>query len=56
MVVGDLSMACLSAIEKVLCAKLVLPFLDPKLSYTEVTDASRTTVGGVLMQDLGNGL
>ena len=31
-------------------------FPDPKLPYTIVTDASGTTVGGVLMQDQGDGL
>ena len=34
----------------------VLLFPDPKLPYTIVTDASGTTVGGVLMQDQGDGL
>ena len=33
----------------------MLVFLDLKLPYTGVTDASRTTVGVVLMQDQGDG-
>ena len=55
-VVGALSMASLSAIEGIImrCTNLLFPY--PKLPYTIVTDASGTTVGGVLMQDQGNGL
>ena len=34
----------------------VLLFPNPKLPYTVITDAFGTTVGGVLMQDQGNGL
>ena len=43
-------------LKEALCAAPVLLFLDPKLSYTVVTDTSGTTVGGVLMQDQGDGL
>ena len=39
-----------------LCEALILWYLDWKLLYTVVTDASRATVGGVLMQDQGEGL
>ena len=35
---------------------LVLLLLDPKLPYIVVTDAFGTVVGGVLMQDQGDGL
>ena len=34
----------------------ILQFPNPKLPYTVVTDASGIAVGGVLMQDQGNGL
>ena len=34
----------------------ILLFLDPKLPYTIVTDASSIAAGGVLMQDQRNGL
>ena len=39
-----------------LCAVPILQFPNPKLPYTVVTDASQTAVGGVLMQDHGEGL
>ena len=39
-----------------LCTAPILQFPHPDLSYTVVTDASGTTVGGVLMQDQGEGL
>ena len=39
-----------------LCTASVLLFLDPRLPYTVVTDASGSAAGGVLMQDQGNGL
>ena len=39
-----------------LCAAPILQFPDPQLPYTVVTDASQTAVGGVLMQDRGEGL
>ena len=52
MVVGTISAACLLAVKgHALCIALVLLFPDPKLRYTVVIDASRTTAGGVLMQD-----
>ena len=34
----------------------ILQFPNPKVPYTVVIDASGTAVGGVLMQDQGNGL
>ena len=34
----------------------ILLFLDPKLPYIVVTDASGTVAGGVLMKGQGNGL
>ena len=39
-----------------LCTAPVLLFRDPKVPYTIVTDASGIAVGGVLMQDQGDGL
>ena len=53
---GPLSMACLSAIEGITmrCTSFSVP--NPKLPYTIVIDASGIAVGGVLMQDQGNGL
>ena len=39
-----------------LCEAPILQFPDPKLPYTVVTDASGAAVGGVLMQDQGEGL
>ena len=33
----------------------MLVFLDPKLPYMVVPDASGTAAGGVLMQDQGDG-
>ena len=39
-----------------LCEAPILRYPDPKLPYTVVTDASRAAVGGVLMQDQGEGL
>ena len=39
-----------------LCEAPILRYLDLKLPYTVVTDASRAVVGGVLMEDQGEGL
>ena len=39
-----------------LCTAPILQFPNPKVPYIVVIDASGTTVGGVLMQDQGNGL
>ena len=39
-----------------LCKAPILRFPDPKLQYTMVMDASGAAVGGVLMQDHGEGL
>ena len=39
-----------------LCTVPILQFPNPKLPYTVVTDVSQTTVGGVLMQDCGEGI
>ena len=39
-----------------LCEAPILQYPDPKLLYIVVTDALGTTVGGVLMQDQGEGL
>ena len=43
-------------LKEALCAALVLLFSVPKLPYTVGTNASGTVVGGVLMQDQGDGL
>ena len=43
-------------LKEALCAVPILLFLDPKLPYTMVTDASGTAASGVLMQDQGDGL
>ena len=43
-------------IEAKLCKAPILRFPGPKLPYTEVTDASRAAVGGMLMQDHGERL
>ena len=39
-----------------LCSAPVLLFLDPRLPYIVVTDASRSAASGILMQGQGNGL
>ena len=39
-----------------LCEAPILWYPDPKLLYTMVTDASGAAVGGVFMQDQGEGL
>ena len=39
-----------------LCNAPILVFPDPLLPYTVVTDASKHAVGGVIMQDQGDGL
>ena len=39
-----------------LCEASILWYPDPKLPYTVVTDASGAAMGGVLMQDQGEGL
>ena len=43
-------------LKEALYAAPVLLFLDPKLPYTVVTNASGIAAGGVLMQDQGDGL
>ena len=43
-------------LKEALCTTPVLLFLDPKLPYTVVTDASGTVAGGGLMQDQGDRL
>ena len=42
--------------KQLLCDAPILLFPDPERPYTIVTDASGTVVGGVLMQDHGDGL
>ena len=42
-------------LKNALCNAPMLVFLDPKLPYTVVTDASGTAAGGALMQDQGDG-
>ena len=39
-----------------LCEAPILRYPDPKLPYTVVMDASGAAIGGVLMQDQGEGL
>ena len=43
-------------LKEALCTAPFLVYPDPKLPYTVVTDASGIAVGGVLMQDHGQGL
>ncbi len=43
-------------LKNALCSAPILIFPDPSLSYTVVTDASNDAVGGILMQDQGEGL
>ena len=43
-------------LKSALCTAPLLIYLDPSLPYTVVSDASGDAVGGVLMQDLGEGL
>ena len=43
-------------LKEALCIASVLLFLDPKLPYTMVIDASGIAAGGVLIQDQGDGL
>ena len=53
---GPYQWCAFQQLKETLCAAPILLFLDPKFPYTIVTDASGTTVGGVLMQDQGDGL
>ena len=43
-------------LKEALCVAPVFLLSNPKLPYTIVTDASVIAVGGVLMQDQGDGL
>ena len=45
-----------SELKSALCSVPLLIFLDPKLLYTVVIDASADAVGGVSKQDQGDGL
>ena len=53
---GSFQWRAFQKLKNMLCAAPVLQFPDPKLPYTIVTDASGIAVGGVLMQDQGEGL
>ena len=56
MAMGAYQRCAFQHLKGALCIALTLLLLDPKLPYTVVTDASGTEVGGVLMQDQGDGL
>ena len=53
---GSVQRRAFSELKSVLCNALLFIFLDPKLPYTVVTDASANAAGGVLVQDQGDGL
>ena len=53
---GPYQQRAFQQLKETLCAMLVLLFLNPKLPYTMVIDASGTTASGVLLQDQGDGL
>ena len=53
---GPFQRRAFQQLKNILCAAPVLQFPDPKLPYTVVTNASGIVVGGVLMQDQGDGL
>ena len=53
---GPLQCKAFSELKSVLCNAPLLVFPDPKLLYTVVIDALADAIGGVLMQDQGDGL
>ena len=53
---GPVQRRAFSELKSALCNAPLLIFLDPKLLYTVVTDASADAARGVLMQDQGDGL
>ena len=53
---GPVQRRAFSELKSALCNAPLLIFLDPKLPYIVVIDASADAAGGVLMQDQGDGL
>ncbi|CAI7784995.1 unnamed protein product [Closterium sp. NIES-53] len=53
---GEKEQAAFSALKQILCSPPVLHIADPHRPFELVTDASDIAVGGVLLQDFGNGL
>ena len=53
---GPMQHQAFARLKAALCNAPILLFPDPKLPYTVVTDASGMAVGGVLLQDQGEGL
>ena len=53
---GPLQRKAFMDLKSTLCNAPILVFPDPLLPYTVVTDASQHAVGGVIMQDQGEGL
>ena len=53
---GPIQRRAFSELKSAPCNAPLLVFLDLKLPYTVVTDASTDAAGGVLMQDQGDGL
>ena len=53
---GPVQRRAFSELNSALCNTPLLVFLDPKLPYIVVTDASADAAGGVLMQNQGDGL
>ena len=53
---GPMEEKAFRSLQQRLCEAPILQYPDPTLPYTVVTDASGTAVGGVLMQDKGDGL
>ena len=53
---GPMQQKAFETVKTALCNAPILVFPDPLLPYTVVTDASKHAVGGVIMQDQGEGL
>ena len=53
---GPMQQKAFEETKTALCNAPILVFPDPLLPYTVVTDASKHAVGGVIMQDQGEGL
>ena len=53
---GPMQQKAFEETKTALCNAPILVFPDPLLPYTVVTDASQHIVGGVIMQDQGDGL
>ncbi len=53
---GPFQRRAFQELKDALCAAPILQYPEPTLPYSVVTDASKTAVGGILMQDRGEGL